>query len=555
MKKEYCNNYNSNQYENEIESYNEGRFKGGVYAKYINQEELTYKNNELIEALPPIKSMVETFNLLEKLPIYSDSERGKEAIDRLHAVFRLDEYLFPISKHFEIEQNISIAIRRGYVNKKIFDPDHIRNLRKLSTIINSTSSDVSQYKNLVLLANNSAPSASGFSIFGVSGGGKSTAVNNILSFYPQHIIHTTDGEKEFLFHQLPWIKIDCPYNGNIKGLCQKFFSAVDDVLGTTYLKKYGGNSNSIDRMIIAIAHIALMHGLGLLVIDEIQHLKTLKNNGSDAALNFFVTLMNEIKLPIIYIGTYKAIETLSDDFRQTRRTNGIGIVEMNYLTRDEFDVFLPFLWKYQWIKNKCELTEKLSDVMYDNTMGILDVIVKLFIAIQVEAIRSEKECITENLIERVAKEKFPFVKRIIDAIRNNDSEALKDYEDVKSYSSWFNELHENTKGEIENREKAREIQQGEERKNKLKKQEIINDLCIFLEEMGYEYKKVEDVVKSVVDRHNIKKNDISFLKKEVAKEVLKLTSTTKAKSRDIIVKEFNDYNNFLEDNKKEISID
>ncbi|WP_312700908.1 ATP-binding protein [Sedimentibacter sp.] len=554
MKKEYYNNYNLNQYENEVESYKEGRFKGTVFAKYITQKELTYKNNELIEALPPIKSRKETFNLLEMMPIYSDSEREKEAIDRLHAVFRLNEYLFPISKHFEIEQNISISIRRGYVNKKIFDPDHVRNLRKLSTIINSTPNDVSQYKNLVLLANNSAPSASGFSIFGVSGGGKSTAVNNILSFYPQHVIHTTDGEKQFLFHQLPWIKIDCPYNGNIKGLCQKFFSAVDDVLGTTYLKKYGANSNSIDRMIIAIAHIALMHGLGLLVIDEIQHLKTLKNKGSDAALNFFVTLMNEIKLPIVYIGTYKAIETLSDDFRQTRRTNGIGIVEMNYLERDEFNIFLKFLWKYQWVKNKCELTDELCDVMYDNTMGILDVIVKLFIAIQVEAIRSEKEIITKNLISRVAKQKFPFVKKIIDAIRNDDNEALREYEDVKSYSSWFSELHENTKVEIENREKAREIQQGEERKKKLKKQEIINDICIFLEEMGYEYSKVEDVVKSVVDRHDIKKNDISFLKKEVAKEILKLTSTTKAKGRDIIVKEFNDYDDFLEDNKKE-SID
>lgn len=50
--------------------------------------------------------------------------------------------------------------------------------------------------------------------------------------------------------------------------------------------------------------IANFHAIGLLIIDEIQHLNI--KPGADKMLNFFVTLVNVISLPVIMVGTPKA---------------------------------------------------------------------------------------------------------------------------------------------------------------------------------------------------------------------------------------------------------
>lgn len=514
MTKKYVENYDKHQYEDEVEK---GIFKGTYKARYIKQEEPTYQDNILIEALPPVKDMAEVFDLMDNRPLYSEKEREKEQSDRIHAVFRLDQYLFPFPVHFAIEQDIAIAIRTGYVNKTVLSPDHIKKLRELSNIINSSKSEIKNYSEMCVGTINENQTANGFSLLGISGGGKTTAVNKILSSYPQHIVHTAADDDVFLFHQLTWLKLDCAHNGSIKGLCQKFFYNVDLVLGTDYSKKYGLTRNSVEYMIIAIAHIALKHGLGVLVVDEIQHLRTLKNGASETALNFFVTLMNEIKLPIVYIGTYKAIEALSGDFRQVRRVVGMGLIEMSFLERDDFDMLIEDLWSFQWIKNKCELTDSLKNTMYECTAGIPDIVKKLFIAVQVEAIRSESETITEELIRKMLKEKFPYVKNMIDKIKTGRINEI--YDDLKS-PDLFNKFIENSVQEVRNKEKAREVINSKERKAMIDEISIINELCLFMEEVGFGYSKVEKIAKKIVKKFGNDK-ELSFLKNELIKEVYK----------------------------------
>lgn len=540
MKKEYVQNYKLNQYEDESEN---GVFFGPYDARYIKQKEPTYQDNQLIEALPPIMNMDKVFKLMENIPIYSEQEREKDPLYRIHATSRLDNYIFPFFKHFEIEQNISIAIRTGYVNKKIFSPEHIMELRNLSKDMKSLQSkNNNYYDNQVNIA--SAQPANGFSIFGISGGGKSTAVDKILSSYPQYIIHKTDGENAILFHQLVWLKLDCSHDGSLKGLCQKFFDNVDMVLGTDYLKKYGFTRNSIESMIVAISHIALKHGLGLLIIDEIQHLRTLKNNANEKALNFFITMMNSIKLPTVFIGTYKAIEILSDDFRHTRRVTGTGLVEMNFLEKDEFELFIKDIWKFQWVKNKCELTDALIQTMYDCTMGIPDVIKKLYKVAQIQAIRSGDETITEDLIKKMLNEKFQFVKAVIDKVKAGKANEI--YDDLRS-PNLLKEFIENTEIELKSKEEARKYIESQERKEMIKETNIVSDLCIFMEGAGHKYNDVEKIAIRIVKKYGSSK-EISFLRDELIKEIYlnlpskqskktKCKKTTKTVKKDNSIKE------------------
>ena len=55
-----------------------------------------------------------------------------------------------------------------------------------------------------------------------------------------------------------------------------------------------------------MCRVGWIHCLGLLVIDEIQHLNQAKSGGAEKMLNFFLQLMNTLGLPVVLIGTYGA---------------------------------------------------------------------------------------------------------------------------------------------------------------------------------------------------------------------------------------------------------
>jgi hypothetical protein len=258
--------------DNQYEEYNGGKFyyKEQVNARYTKQEEPDYSENPLIEALPPVYSVEQIVEKLQRLPLYSSEERKKDEEYRIQAISRLKNYLSVFAKHIEIEKKLSLVLRRGYSTKHIVTPGFIEKVKFTSNLLNNDWCK-NKFENLKCISNNSETPMSGFSFIGISGGGKSTALNNILSLYPQCIVHTDYDEHKFLFKQLVWIKIDCTHNGSIKGICAKFFQEVDSVLGTNYYRKFGNNKNSIDSMIVGMAHIAQIHALGTLVIDEIQH--------------------------------------------------------------------------------------------------------------------------------------------------------------------------------------------------------------------------------------------------------------------------------------------
>jgi len=56
-----------------------------------------------------------------------------------------------------------------------------------------------------------------------------------------------------------------------------------------------------------VARVSALHSVGVLVIDEIQHLEKSRSGGAAKMLNFFVTLTNVIKVPVLFIGTPKAL--------------------------------------------------------------------------------------------------------------------------------------------------------------------------------------------------------------------------------------------------------
>jgi len=393
-------------------------------ATYKEQPIEEFRNNPLIEALPDICSINDMLKKIVSMPQYSNDERELENHIRILKLDNLRRVIIPLSKHKEIALNISSVVRQGYVLRNPLSPDNVRKLNMLSEIFKDSSirDNLQNYKTYNFQKNQSAM---GFAVIGVSGMGKTTAIEGILLSYPQVIYHEEYKESNFTHTQIVWLKLDCPAKGSPNGLCLNYFEAIDNILGTDFTERIIRKRASVETMMHYMRQLALNFSIGIIIIDEIQHLLD-SRSGADLILNFLVTLDNIVGVPIILIGTYTALEVLQGSFRQARRASGSGEVFWNRMdNNDEWKVFLTYIWKYQWTKKECQLTQEIMDTMYQETMGITASTINLYKAVQRRAILSGKEIITPELIKIVSSEEQILTKPMRAALKNS---AYKEYE-------------------------------------------------------------------------------------------------------------------------------
>lgn len=384
-----------------------------------------YASNPFIAQLPAVHSQRELMARLQRLPHFDEKERHYSASLRKHCVLRLGRFFAPMARQIKLAENIGMLLRQGYVGRNPLTCDYVRHLHNGAERIEAGS----------LHATVSEPvenTASSFALVGCSGVGKSVAINRVLHSYPQVIRHV----EPFSIVQIVWLKLECPIQGSPRQLCINFFQAVDELIGTTYRRKYGAKSVGADEMLTYMTQVAQLHALGVLVIDELQNLKEAKI-GSKVLLNFLVALVNTIGVPVILIGTLGATSILQGNFRDARRGTGIGSAIWDRLPRGaEWNHFVERLWSYQWTCESTPLSDQLKEVLYEETQGIVDILVKLYMLVQMRLIsiaevrKKATEAITPQLIQRVAREDLQLVQPMLQALRDNDKVALKKYDDL-----------------------------------------------------------------------------------------------------------------------------
>jgi hypothetical protein len=393
--------------------------KGRVeQATYLDPIIPNYQGNPLIEALPPILTQDETIERLAFYPEYDKEHRKMPAYLRLHLIQNTLQFFAPLPIHFDLEQRFSRMIRLGYQAR--------------NPVITGFWGDVqSRVQSLGAVRQSPRSTATGFTVVGISGVGKTTSIEAILSLYPQVILHSHYHDRDFSFTQIVWLKLDCPFDGSIKGLCLNFFQAVDDLLGTRYYNNYASGRKTVDELLPRMALVASLHSIGVLVIDEIQHLSQAKSGGSSKMLNFFVQLINTIGLPVVLVGTYKAISVLSGEFRQTRRGTGQGDLAWDRMKNDDdWKWFVKCLWGYQYVKKQSRSTQELRDALYEVTQGITDFAIKVYMLTQIRAIANGEEVVTEEGIRLAAKESLRMAYPILQALKNKDIRILASVEDI-----------------------------------------------------------------------------------------------------------------------------
>lgn len=489
--------------------------KGGL-AEYSEQVISDYRGNPLIEALPQIMSKEGFSEAVSYYPPFEDSERSMSAEYRLHCVMRLLKYFQPMARHIELEQIVSRVVRYGYVGRNPMLPQYKARLRELKkSLVAELAAELEELRHRV---NDEDTPASGFTVIGVSGVGKTTGLRKILKLYPQVIVHSEYKGNLLNVYQIVWIKIDCPHGGSLKDLCIEFFGEVDKLIGTNYKAKFGSKNNTDYVMLSQMCQIAYDHCIGMLIIDEIQNLDQAKSGGKEQMLNFFVRLDNTIGVPVIVVGTNKAIKILQDEFRQGRRREGVGSYYWERFKTDTkaekglWKFFVSQIFEYQWTEEKADFDDDFSAVLYDESQGVTDIAIKLYMLTQFRVITSPKiKKITPFIMQQVALDSLKLVRPMLDALRSGDPERIAKYGDItpidigKFYDEYKAKL---TLGEQRRLEKLRE-----KLKTQTSKSPDLNQIIAGLLDLGISLKlakmfaeqasaerETEDTVASLIEK-------------------------------------------------------
>ena len=243
----------------------------------------------------------------------------------------------------------------------------------------------------------------GFSLIGKSGCGKTIGVKNALRKYPRIIIHNPGTMQQYI--QIPILYIEMPVNTNFHGVYEAIGKRLDDYLGNNYVyeKEFTRKGDDLSRKFFKLCHIIENFNIGLLIIDEIEHIS---KNVKEDSLETFLSLTNETGIATGVIGTKEAFSQLFYKPRVARRMGQL-INADNYCSSIK-SISKVLIVLYSYLPYSIELNEECINTYYDESEGIISYILLIYyyVAINVatQLSKGKQPNITPKTIKRLAKE-------------------------------------------------------------------------------------------------------------------------------------------------------
>lgn len=396
-----------------------------VTARYSPQRIPQFKGNPLIEALPPSMTDEKLVQALTLSPDFAPEQRQWSRHERIMMIESLQNFMVPLRNHVELARALDAMLRSGYVGRAPRTPDHAAISQKVyaNQMGGTTFSQC---------ANTRTPQLS-TALIGLSGMGKTTTVARWCAHLPRVIFHPDTN-----LYQIPYLHVEMPSDGaSIKGLAHGILQKVDEIIPDAgYFDLYAKQGrSSTDTLMRGVARVMHLHSVGILICDEVQNLAN-ATKGGQRVMTELVSACNDLRVPILFIGTNKAAQVLDVDFRQARRSSGHGVQVWDRLQRGapgeltEWDDFLQVLWHYQWVRNPVALDSHFGYVMYELSQGVIDLAIKLFATAQVSAMLNGEERLTPELLAQVFDDQFQLMHPMVEALRSGNVEALCAYDDI-----------------------------------------------------------------------------------------------------------------------------
>jgi len=468
-----------------------------VVAKYIKSCCPIDNGNPYIEALPLPRDGEEVFHVYTKT--LNDFDRAEiEKMTNLQkqvSVISLRKVRVVLPFHQILEQDFYLMLVQSYRSreKRVFDAGGI------SIVQNNTECDVE----MSLRGNPSASANAGCTMLGYSGCGKSSALEILLSNYPQVIEHHTVNIARFT--QIVYLTVVCPTNSNFSTLYVNIGAEIDSALGNTIpvyetmirrCKTLGEKADKVCKLIS-------LFGIGCIIFDEIQLIdfKSTKENSFESLL----TIVNKTKVALFAVGTEDAYRHMFPNIRTSRRI-GTMIMAHQYCNNKKFFAnIVSFLMQYQWFDEIVQPTEPFIDALYKVTKGIVDQLITVYMYMQIDYLRAvKKPVVNEKYVTKVAKKYFPGMQELLSMMEDPKAEAER--------MALMKQSQEKLAQEVRDRQMAENLNQiveyqgsDEGRLALVNKTNIIKDIKKTLSITGEEYNddKIEKAVISVMkDKRN-----------------------------------------------------
>lgn len=380
-----------------------------------------FRDNPLIACLrPPPGSVKEAGRRLFRLPRFKESERDLDSKFRGLLPVRLTQFFVANRSHVEIFAHVQRQILAGYTLRNPLGRDGQELLHKAGF----PGSRIGPLN----------PSTISF-VTGLSGQGKSALMRAIMgALGPAVIRHSNFKGMPFTETQILYLMRNVPDQCGPKALAKAFGDHADEMLQERlYGTLFACRSMTRTDYVATLRRIVANHHVGALVLDEFQNLSLAGTVGQQELIALLVNIRDELGVPIILVGTYKAVDVLTGSASTARRLSEGGFHDLKRpMSADDEDwrVFCEIVWNYQWVRHPLDLSEDICAVLYECSQGITGILLTEFIAAQIEAIDSGAERVDADLLRKVYCRRFEPLHKIIDALRRNEEVVLNRYDDL-----------------------------------------------------------------------------------------------------------------------------
>lgn len=362
------------------------RIERAKYSKPILPEHF---GNPLIEALPSKKSWEEVMFDLSNYPdLAEDIANDPNPLVREEYLNRISELRQPLTEYKDCFRAVERALKQNYSAKNPFSPTTAQYMHY----------DIDKLPEITPKTGRFTPKGDGLTLIGDSGAGKTTMLEQVLSYFPNVILHENyDGRPLPFPQQVVWLKVDCPSNSSVRDLCEEILASLDLILGREKTKPeqyIGSLTRQLEQQI-------KINNLGILVIDEMQNLQFSRTGGESNLLRFLHRLVNKLGVPLFFIANPPFDKSLIKEMKAARRAESGYHREMKGLdiNSQSWQAFIEQLWQYQWTNSYTELTEELNSHLHKLTCGNIDMAARTFREAQRLLIGSSDERLTGVSLE------------------------------------------------------------------------------------------------------------------------------------------------------------
>lgn len=406
----------------------------------------SHRDNALITACGKPLEPVEIGKRLIYLPPQPDQSFDVSRGEMKHLLADVRRMHIPTATGIEIAETIGDMLVQGYVHRNPKDPS---TWRRIYSTIGAQAAF--------------SPIQLGATVTGISGAGKSTAIERALNLYPQVVLHEHLPGLARPSPQLLWLKVDAPSSGKLVDLVDNLSQATDAALGTAHTANlFTGRRPSGSALAHRWLQMISCNFLGILVLDELQNLFKIATKAErtaasrrpggqrpqlrivdDEALKFLLTLTNFAKIPTLYCSTPDGLAALNTRMSTAQRMLTAGFYTVPHAKSADDDFFrkrlFPVLCQYQCLPGKLPASDELRRLLFDVSAGVPRIAVTAWILAGERAIKRNAGGLSFEDFQHVRSHELGPLRPAVEALLSDDPRRLQIYEDLMgafSASQW-----------------------------------------------------------------------------------------------------------------------